>query len=681
MFPNQRISFLPQIESFFKTMARRTDAHSNRLSTRSPMKKLSLLLFVTLSVTSCWTEHVVAVETDAEDAETQTCDEGTTSADTNGACSAMDAPDEKKSSGRKKYRECGLYLAESTIPNAGLGIFTAEAKKPNDLVGSGDVCIPNIDIKYHHGDLVDPFNQYYWAGIYMGMARESHGNGVEAYCPGLECAINCNLALINTHQSNPIYDYAGLHRARDPGAGAFTPYHNGTTYVSRHIPAGGELFKFYGNEWFLSRPEIFDGDFPIREDYAVAEEILRNMTAMKLDPDIRKELYEDIVVGMKKTFTSRTLGALPLTIEDAITAAEQDIAVLQQPAATRSIEWLQEHGRCIDNIEGRYSTIRQAGRGAFATRPLAADQVITTSPLHHLTNTHFFENYNYEFVQNEQRESIRVPLSIRNYQILANYCYYHFRSSMVLCPYGNGVNYINHNQTQANVKIRWAEDFDIAHNATRVKESSVADLQWSSRPQLAFDYVALRDIKEGEELFLDYGDDFEAAWQRHVASYKPPPKAAEYMSGLDINVQHGTVPLRTEEEQKTDPYQEHLQIRAHSALEDTPDLKDGMFQWTVNDYGFPARVLKRHVTANEHTYTLEIGIIPKEANSNPHDRDPRDREVNLTWVRREKVPRHAMAYFDKPGYTDMHLPNAFRHLIGIPAEIFPEQWKNGKNVA
>jgi hypothetical protein len=649
------------------------------------MRKYSLLLLTILSVGSCRTESVLAAEVDTEAdeaAEAQTCDAAGTSSDANGACSAMDAPDiQKVAGGNKKYPKCGLYIAQSTIPNAGLGIFTAEEKAPMDPLGSGDVCIPNIDIKYHHSKMADPLQQYYWAGSNMGMARESHTEQVEAYCPGLDCAINCNIALINTHKSAPIYDYAGLHRARDPGAGAFTPYHNGTTLASRHIPAGGELFKFYGDEWFVSRSNIFDDNFPLKGNYPVAEAILRNMTAMKLHPDIQKDLYEIVVVGMKKAFTSRTLGALPLTIEDAITAAEQEIAVLHQPNATRSVEWLQENGRCIDNMITGFSTIRQAGHGAFATRPLAADQVITTSPLHHLPDSKYVEKYNYDFSQNENGETVRVPRSISDYQILANYCYGHYRSSMLLCPYGNGVNYINHNQTQVNVKIRWAEDFDIGHNATRVKESSVADLQWSIKPQLAFDYVALRDIEEGEELFLDYGDNFEAAWHRHVANFKPLPGAEHYISGMDINLQYGTFPIRTEKEQKTEPYHEYLQIRAHGGLEHTPDLKDGTFSWTINDYGFPARVLERHEATkrNEYTletYTIEIGI-PQETEGDQLNK--RDREANLTWVKRYNVPRFAVAFFDKPGMTDIHLPNTFRHLIGITDELFPENWKNARS--
>jgi len=40
------------------------------------------------------------------------------------------------------------------------------------------------------------------------------------------------------------------------------------------------------------------------------------------------------------------------------------------------------------------------------------------------------------------------------------------------------------------------------------------------------------------------------------------------------------------------------------------------------------------------------------------------------------VPREAIAYYDKPYTSDMHLPTAFRHPIGIPEDMLPEAWKN-----
>jgi hypothetical protein len=46
---------------------------------------------------------------------------------------------------------------------------------------------------------------------------------------------------------------------------------------------------------------------------------------------------------------------------------------------------------------------------------------------------------------------------------------------------------------------------------------------------------------------------------------------------------------------------------------------------------------------------------------------------------RTRVPRHTIAFSDRPYTTDMHLPNAFRHPMMIPDDIFPEAWRNAKH--
>jgi hypothetical protein len=142
-------------------------------------------------------------------------------------------------------------MADSTIPNAGLGIFSAIELNEGDSVGDGDICIPIFELDWHHDDAFNPFADYVWAGEVMGMKMEVGSPDIEALCPGLDCAINCNLALLNVAKATPVYDDAGLHRSRDPGAGSITPYHNGTTKVTRKIPPGGELFKFYGDSWYV----------------------------------------------------------------------------------------------------------------------------------------------------------------------------------------------------------------------------------------------------------------------------------------------------------------------------------------------------------------------------------------------------------------------------------------------
>lgn len=79
--------------------------------------------------------------------------------------------------------ECDLYLAESTIPHAGLGIFSAIELVPGDPVGGGDVCLPIFDLSNNFPDTFNPFSDYVWAGEVMGMKLEVASEDIEAFCP------------------------------------------------------------------------------------------------------------------------------------------------------------------------------------------------------------------------------------------------------------------------------------------------------------------------------------------------------------------------------------------------------------------------------------------------------------------------------------------------------------------
>ena len=566
--------------------------------------------------------------------------------------------------------QCELYMAPSTIPGAGLGIFSAVDKQPSDSVGRGDICIPVIDMYWHNGgydNFFNPFSDYFWTGQVMGMSGESDSDDLEALCPGLDCAVNCNLALINTQKSSPIYDEAKLHRSRDPGVGAYTPYHNGTTHVSRHIPAGGELFKFYGDNWFETRERIF-GQIPLSDDYPAAEELLEQLGS-EVPNEFQAEVYAMMLDINARPWDSRTLNALPRTFPEAQLAMNAgELAVLHQPNATRSVEWLREHGRCIDHIVSQYSTIPQAARGAFATRNLQAGQVITTSPLHHVPDKKFMNLYNLTEIEQEDGSIVyhRVLDEVVGQQVLLNYCYGHSETTMLLCPYGAGINYINHNQTLANVAIRWAQNFPLAHRDESLRKKTPQDLEYDYQPQLAFDYVALRDIAQGEELFLDYGDDFEEAWWDHVENFEFG--SAQYTSGRAWNVLFADLPVRTEEEQERDPYPEHLEIRCHFRLQGREF--PSRLVWSIKDYGFPCRVLDRFEEDDETYYTVELEIDREDDDGGRED----DHEV--FWLRKTDVPRSGIQFFDKPFHTDLHLPNAFRHPIGIPDHMMPPQWRN-----
>jgi SET domain len=665
--------------------------------------------------------------------------EGTCDASYDGGCNAAISGDSA---------ECTLYLARSSIPGAGLGIFTTVAKKAGDSIDTiGDGCIPLIDLHWHHAQYdplskvhsLDPFTDYLWSGQSMGMHEETLRNDVEALCPGLDCAINCHLGLSNVAKAIPKYDdgsasatiergqwvnggpNTGINaRDRNPGAGAYSPYIHMSTVATREIPAGSELFKAYGDGWFLGRGDLF-GNIPLSDDYPKATELLATFpglnkhntgTAPLLKNALAKELYESVIVAIKARFDSRTLNALPNTWEEAVVAIEaNDVATAWQPHHTVSLEYLQREGVCMDHVTVKRSRLWQAGQGAFAKRSFSAGTIITKSPLLHILSHDWANMYNFSTSsaklfehhqrlrpheiqrrqQNQKPESwIRIMNEVYQKQLVLNYCYGSRDSSILLCPYGGGVNYINHNKTLQNVRVEWATNFDIVHNATAVREGTIADFEVSNRPQLAFQYIATRDIPAGEELYMDYGDEWETAWLDHVATYRQRSSSTDpYVSAQLFNSEFGDKPVRTEREQQMDPYPTNLQMRCHRALlVGSPPVTIPtyriVYRWSDRDYGLPCRVLDRFVEpAGEDLqgetrppaagllYTIHVEWLADEGEIGSPDATR-----TLTWIERTDVPRSAIRFFDVPGTTDLNQPAAFRHHVGIPDEIFPPQWRN-----
>jgi hypothetical protein len=401
------------------------------------------------------------------------------------------------------------------------------------------------------------------------------------------------------------------------------------------------------------------GNIPLSEDYGGAVQLLNKFTR-SVDKRFHDEIYE-LVTGIKETFNFRLLNALPSSLEGVYKVIDaQDIGVLHQPTATRDVEWLEEHGKCIDHIIPGKSMIEGAGHGAFAKRNLSEGLVITGSPLHNIPSERFF--YLYDSDKAEDRENNRTDHIIGK-QLTINYCYSHPETTLFLCPYGAGVNYINHNKTLANVKIQWAKDGETGHNESWL-EMSTNDRAWESSPSLALDYVALRDIKEGEELFLDYGDIWEEAWQDHVKNWKVADNWNDYTSAARYNAEHAGDALRTIKEQRDDPYPANLQMHCHSdLLED--DWRQSTFEWKNNDKGhngYPCQVRNRDDVSNK--YDILIFYVDNGEEATDDDE-----------YRSYSVPRKSITFVDVPYTTDMHLLQAFRHPLTLPHELVPEAWK------
>ena len=598
--------------------------------------------------------------------------------------------------------ECALYLAQSTIPNAGFGLFTAIDLPRKALVGSPDIEIPVIDPDWHNqGHYKDwdyhfVYEDYFWSAASQRLVDVAETIGVMSH--GFGAVGNSHQALNNLDEGLARFDSAGLHRSRDVGAGQFSPYHDRQARTSVAIPAGSELFVDYGENWFTSRTGTF-GYLPMEDDYNKVDRFLKefhrfdksnllNANAGGPISNAIREEYWDLIRQFYGRNNSRAVNALPNTFADAEVAMEGGIRKVVREI--RSPDWFQEHGKCLDNIRPQPSTIRQAGRGAFATRFIPKGNLVIAAPLIQIPQGRdVFKMYAMnqtnakgDFVRGDLNTSTHV-----GYQLMMNYAFGHPESSVFLTPYGPSVSFINHNATSANTKLQWA---DPKH------EWLSQSVEWLEKnttgAQLSFDVIATRDIMPGEEVFLDYGDSWQNRWDGYVQNWSPPTGSEDYVSASDMNAEfdkngvkgkYGV--LRTAKEQQAEPYPSNIIMHCRYSATTLSKLKKGEKVTKVWDKSqaqaklHPCEILSKHAKkggrSTSYMYTVKIlehrSRLGKFGNDEKLPGLPRGRHFTLTGV-----PREAILFGDKLYSNDIFLSNSFRHEIVVPDDIWPESWKN-----
>jgi hypothetical protein len=209
-----------------------------------------------------------------------------------------------------------------------------------------------------------------------------------------------------------------------------------------------------------------------------------------------------------------------------------------------------------------------------------------------------------------------------------------------------------------------------------------------NRTAFLLELVATRPIRQGEEVFLDYGRDWVDAWSNHIDDWQPVPDAKAYAPSY---VHNDVIQvLRTKKELNVQPYPENVFTSCFYRYTDNKDEAekqqqknaDGVtaFRWRRTQDLFTPRNLRPCTVVRRHdvdtaatgrttmTYTVQIrnrhGLAAEQ-------RIPQGAVHIVT-----HVPREAIRFSDKIYTTDQHLENAFRHEIGIPDGVFPELWKD-----
>jgi hypothetical protein len=202
-------------------------------------------------------------------------------------------------------------------------------------------------------------------------------------------------------------------------------------------------------------------------------------------------------------------------------------------------------------------------------------------------------------------------------------------------------------------------------------ERDLPHLSRDKTAKLAMDMIALRDILPDEEIFLDYGDEWEAAWQEHVENWEPVAGAEDYISAGDMmNNDSLVLPTafdliehpRTVETWCNSAFSGTVWKRPHEEGKLLDFIRNaqnpkGVSAWQRCD------ILDHRESNGEVIYTALVWVGNKKGRFNVMG--------NLL-----HIPRKAFKFTDTPGSTDMHLPCAFRHDIRIPDALFPESWKN-----
>ena len=212
---------------------------------------------------------------------------------------------------------------------------------------------------------------------------------------------NCHLNLINVHEDYVRFDDAGV-PSDSPGRGAYTPWVDRTSTAARDVDAGSELFVSYGEAYFTSRVDEL-GIVPVGVHYTRAERFLKRYYAsfrgrVREESEGRAttdqlELAQSDLWDLIRSFPYETgqRNALPRLYDGAVKVAEggQSIKSVERENSIRPVEYLEERGKCADNLRGGTSSIPHAGHGAFATRRIEKGGLVAPAPVAHIPHSEY----------------------------------------------------------------------------------------------------------------------------------------------------------------------------------------------------------------------------------------------------------------------------------------------------
>lgn len=607
--------------------------------------------------------------------------------------------------------ECGVYLAESTTWHM-LGSFAGRNYQRDDIIGSTDAIVQFTDIRGHNSHLageddgvrLEQFLATCWSGDATGGMNE--GDEVISAVGGPCFSSTGHVGMINAviYQSSTLLRTdsdllsSGYDEMTSPGRGAFTTYHNLTLLAVDKIPAGMELFLDFGAEY----NKYDDPTKPNIDDYRKMDEAMEKMVGFfnkhveKIGEKAANEVFEFMKKDVLELTAEKRAPAARSLLPETYHGLQEIIdkggsALFSNPEVVKDIDWLKMNAYCQDNLVAGVSKIQHAGRGAFAARDMRKGEVVSAMPLVALNKG----KSALTMAEWDEADDDTPVEGTKTYQLLYNYMLEHPQSSALFFPAGALTPYINHGGKKANVKMMWStKDWS---NVKAAQEMSVEDISGVGPIDMILELVATRPIQKGEEVLLNYGDDWDNAWKEHSSKWKDAIKDAKFLkSAMVLNeVHHGVgkpiqpFPIDDKEEEEgadaEDDSNEVAELKCHLLYD------EDKIERRRNQDGTRTKVYPWiPAPADESRLKTDIAIRGVNRVSCDILEVSGDERSDYKYVVKpylytegppilvKDVPHHAIRYVDKPYKNAQHEVRAFRHTIEFPDEIFPEAWRDLK---
>lgn len=610
----------------------------------------------------------------------------------------------------ENLKQCGIYIAissTSTVDDTKWGLYAGKDFDKNVPLGYPDIAINIINLQgnSHLADendesgllvaqAVEFFEQFIWVPIPSGGQFEMEEGRTVTAIPGAGVLGGFNPKLTNAdwnHTSAFFRPALGEQRAvNHPGRGAFTPFFNVALRTKDQIQAGREIFLDYGDNWEEDAKE----EDLTTDDYKKLDATVDKMASFfdkyraELDEKAKTDIYDFLIRDVMGAAAGSAKGR---KIVDILPAFPESLAQVKdsggslaysQPKSVRSLQWLESHGRCIDNIRPGASTIPDAGRGAFATRKIKAGGLVSPVPLVHLPAKSIVNMHELGLSEEESEEGpvyFRLSDEVRGQQLLLNYCYGHPQSSMLFFPSGSVSSLINHSK-DPNSKMVWSNHpahqkhwYDLEPKELLAEESLHLGL--------LMEIVAVRDIDEGEEITIDYGIEWSEAWEAHVKQWEEMVATGEIsknwpLRALDLNEEYREKVFKNPEELVEEPYPNNVMLKCFMQVSGATGTEkiDGKLvrEWADPPNGvFDSDNLEDCVVTEYEL--LEDGGVPGFMPYNYTVLLAKEHQVSIV----KNVPQHAFVFIDRPGTGDHFVKNPFRHYIAVPDDVFPQgPWRD-----